>query len=210
MIEALKIEKLVKEYLDTTCSLNYLEKKYGISRNTISKYLKKKNIPTKYWKASMIDEKDVINKYVIERLMPYEIAEIYHCSTHPINSILKKYGVKRKQSESLKGKLVGEKNPNWKGGITKYDEYTESIKGFKYKMRIWSGKVLERDNILCRMCGSDEKLEAHHIIPVRDSGIEDLFNVNNGITICRKCHMKIHLHEYEYVKQFKEMISGSV
>lgn len=203
-------KELIEEYLNTTCSLNYLEKKYKISRNTIAKYLKQKGIPTKYWKASLIDEKEVINKYVIERLRPYEIAEIFHCSTHPINNILIKFGVKRKQSDSLKGQLVGDKNPNWRGGVTKYDEYKSSIKGFKYKMRIWSSNILERDNILCKMCGCDDNLEAHHIIPVRELNIEDLFNIKNGITLCRKCHMKIHLHENEYVEQFRELISGSV
>jgi len=210
MIEKNVINNIIKEYEKTACSLNYLEKKYKVSRNSIAKYLKKTGIPTKYFKHHLINERDVVNKYVIDRARVEDIADIYHCSIHPINDILKKYKVKRKQSESLKGRLVGNKNPNWKGGITKYDEYTKNIKGFKYRMRAWSGKILERDDFSCKMCGGDEKLEAHHIIPVRELNPVDLFNINNGITICRRCHMKIHLREKEYAEQFKKMISGSV
>ena len=142
-------------------------------------------------------------------MRPYEIADIYHCSSHPINDILKKYGVKRKQADSLKGVLVGDKNPNWKGGITKYDEYVRTIKGFKYKMRIWSAKVLERDGIKCKMCSSEDKLEAHHIIPVREVDIKHLFDIDNGITLCRKCHMKIHLKENSYKEYLKSLLSDS-
>lgn len=210
MIKKSVEEDIVNEYINTSCSLNYLEKKYKVSRNSIAKFLKKRNIPTKYWKTHLIDEKDVVTKYVVDRLRPYEIAKIYHCSTHPITNILRRLGVMRKQSESLKGQLIGDKNPNWKGGITKYDEYIKSVKGFKYKMRIWSAKILDRDNCLCKMCGSDENLEAHHIIPVRQLSTDDLFIIENGITLCRKCHSSIHLKEQEYQELFKELISGSV
>lgn len=187
----------------------FLEKKYNISRNTIKKYLKKTGIPTKWFKAHLIDEKLVIEKYVVDKITVEEIAKIYYCSIHPINDILRKYKVKRTQAESLKGKLVGSKNPNWKGGQIRYEKYRLSVKRFRYKMRIWAAKILDRDNIQCKMCGSDEKLNAHHIIPVRELEEKDLFDVNNGITLCRKCHMKIHLKENLYKEQFKKLLSDS-
>jgi 5-methylcytosine-specific restriction endonuclease McrA len=204
------MEQIAREYQDTTCSMKYLGRKYGISRDTIKKFFDKKDIPTKYFKQHLIDPKDVVNKYVVERMRVEDVAEIYHCSIAPINRILRKYGVKRKQSESLKGRMVGDKNPNWKGGKTNYSRYTISIKGFKYKMRIWSAKVIERDNIQCKLCGSDENLNAHHIEPVRNCKLEILFDVNNGITLCRKCHLRIHLKEENYKEEFKKLLSGSV
>ena len=201
---------LIKEYQETPCSIMFLERKYGISRNTIKKYLEKLNIPVKWYKYQLIDEKDVINRYVVDRQRTEDIADIYHCSIHPINNILKRYGVKRTQAESLRGKQNGSKNPNWKGGLIAYDKYALSIHAFKYKMSIWSAKILERDGIKCKLCDSEEKLNAHHIIPVRELEEKDLFNINNGITLCRKCHMKIHLKENQYIEQFKKLISGSV
>ena len=58
----------------------------------------------------------------------------------------------------------------------------------------WRKNVLFRDNHKCVICGSCEYLEAHHIIPVRNSE-EQKFNVNNGITLCRECHKLVHLNE---------------
>lgn len=58
----------------------------------------------------------------------------------------------------------------------------------------WRSRVLRRDDYKCVVCGSDKCLQAHHIIPVRN-GRRDKFNVNNGITLCRKCHDLVHIHE---------------
>ena len=36
----------------------------------------------------------------------------------------------------------------------------------------------------CRMCGSKEDLQVHHILPWRDFP-EERYNIKNGITLCR-------------------------
>lgn len=46
-------------------------------------------------------------------------------------------------------------------------------------------KVLERDGFKCTKCGSAKDLEAHHIIPRRKGGADDLDNLT---TLCKKCH----------------------
>ena len=56
----------------------------------------------------------------------------------------------------------------------------------------WRRRVLSRDGYKCIICGSNKNLEAHHIIPVRNSN-EQKFNDNNGITLCRECHRLVHL-----------------
>ena len=57
----------------------------------------------------------------------------------------------------------------------------------------WRKAVYERDNYTCQSCGkTGEKLAAHHILPY--AIFKDLrFDVNNGITLCRKCHKGFHL-----------------
>ncbi len=51
----------------------------------------------------------------------------------------------------------------------------------------WIRLVYERDNYKCTVCGEKEKIVAHHIIPWDEN--ESLrFEVNNGQTLCRKCH----------------------
>jgi 5-methylcytosine-specific restriction endonuclease McrA len=58
--------------------------------------------------------------------------------------------------------------------------------------RIWRRAVLERDNYICFWCDETSKsLCAHHVL----SWIkypEYRFNINNGVTLCGKCHNKIH------------------
>lgn len=104
---------------------------------------------------------------------------------------------KRKMSEALIGKL----NPNWQGGITPLNK---SIKR-NYKYRQWRSDVFTRDDFICQECGKrGGYLHAHHIksfssilqfyeITTLKQALkcEELWNINNGITLCEKCHKKI-------------------
>lgn len=93
-----------------------------------------------------------------------------------------------------------EKNPNWKGGITKLVEKIRKCK--KYKE--WRTCVYRRDNYTCQDCekkGGD--LEAHHkkdfakiieensIKTLKNASLcKELWEVDNGITLCPDCHQK--------------------
>lgn len=68
----------------------------------------------------------------------------------------------------------------------------------------WRSNILKRDNYHCQNCGNQENLEVHHIIPffkilnkfkIRDMEeaikCDGLWEIGNGITYCRKCHIKI-------------------
>lgn len=54
----------------------------------------------------------------------------------------------------------------------------------------WRNKVIERDKV-CMMCGSDKNLEAHHIKRFSDYPLLRT-SLDNGMTLCKKCHKKIH------------------
>lgn len=56
----------------------------------------------------------------------------------------------------------------------------------------WSYEVRERDGFACRLCGSTEGIEAHHIVPW-DADPGQRFNPDNGITLCRLHHDRIHV-----------------
>jgi hypothetical protein len=56
----------------------------------------------------------------------------------------------------------------------------ERIKGNKLKF-----KVLERDGYMCRICGSDENLEVHHMLALTFGGKSTMKNM---ITLCSDCH----------------------
>lgn len=52
-------------------------------------------------------------------------------------------------------------------------------------------KILERDNYTCQICGNTTQLVVHH---KDDSGQSDNPNndMDNLITLCRRCHINIH------------------
>lgn len=59
-----------------------------------------------------------------------------------------------------------------------------------YSYRKWREQVIERDK-KCAICNSTDKLVAHHIKPFAEYPTLR-FDINNGITLCESCHMKLH------------------
>lgn len=61
--------------------------------------------------------------------------------------------------------------------------------------RAWSNAVRTRDGFICQMCGKKparrKSIHAHHIVPFAKSA-ELRFDINNGITLCRVCHRRVH------------------
>lgn len=100
----------------------------------------------------------------------------------------------RQMSKSMKGVVPknmfepGEKNINWKGGISTLSMKIRQSKSY----REWRRAVLERDNYTCQMCGRKySKLNAHHKIPFSESRLNRL-DLDNGITLCVDCHATKH------------------
>ena len=126
---------------------------------------------------------------------------------------------KRKASESNKAfwaenldkaKARGEKSSgplhyNWKGGCSRLNAAIRRLT----ENRKWMDAVKDRDK-KCLVCGATEKLESHHIVPLavlvgihgitsREQAVkfEKLWDLNNGMTVCARCHYKIHGRKYE-------------
>jgi hypothetical protein len=97
------------------------------------------------------------------------------------------------RTEFKKGQFSKEKHPMWKGGITKDNHLARCSVEFKE----WRKKVFERDNYTCQKCGAKSGcgfkvyLHPHHI---KDFAIykELRFEVSNGVTLCKDCHLKLH------------------
>jgi 5-methylcytosine-specific restriction endonuclease McrA len=72
--------------------------------------------------------------------------------------------------------------------------------------RNWRAAIFTRDNFTCQHCGQYSGcLYAHHIKPYSEIiqfyeitkyeealECDELWDINNGITLCEKCHRKIH------------------
>lgn len=91
-----------------------------------------------------------------------------------------------------------QKNENshfWRGGKTKESQKIRSMAQYNE----WRIAVFTRDNYQCQSCGKRSGngkkiiLNAHHIVPFSEN--EALrFDVDNGITLCRECHILEHPH----------------
>lgn len=95
------------------------------------------------------------------------------------------------------------------------DDYNKwrKIQESRQEYKEWRIEVFGRDNYTCRICGNEEKLECHHIIPMRklwdEENTEFVTDVNNGITLCKDCHMGIKGEEMKYIPKFFSMINVS-
>lgn len=98
----------------------------------------------------------------------------------------RKFTPEHKKKISLS--MQGEKSPNWKGGITPKNALLRA----STEMKVWRKSAYERDGYRCVLCGQiGGELNAHHIKSF--SKYEELrLDINNGITLCKKCHKLEH------------------
>lgn len=75
----------------------------------------------------------------------------------------------------------------------------------------WRKFIFERDKYTCQECKiTGGYLEAHHIIPVRNSNTGILFSSKNGITLCRPCHKKTIWKESNYEKKYLAIVAAQM
>lgn len=78
---------------------------------------------------------------------------------------------------------TGDKNPMWKGGVT--PEHRIARNSAEY--RKWRITVFKTDRFKCSYCGSNKRIEAHHIDPF-STNKEARYDPENGRTLCYECH----------------------
>jgi len=106
---------------------------------------------------------------------------------------------------------TGENNAMWKNGVSTLRQVVD-----RFLRYIWREPILKRDKRQCRLCGSMEFPEVHHILPfvvIRDKVIAENPTIDiadyeervklahliaerhvleNGITLCQSCHKFYH------------------
>lgn len=217
-------EEIIKEYLENKKSFMSLAKEFGINRMTIANIVKDVGIKTAYFVD--LDEQEIANRY-LAGISAEQIARDIGISNSPVNKILRKKGItkrdrstchlgqkpwnkgkkwpiemKEKLSQLSIGKRIGNLNGNWKGGRPNKSDRRRNW----LMVKEWKRLCLLRDG-KCLWCKSGNKLEVHHIVPLRKAkDIVLLGDMGNGITLCRNCHKKVLWHEHEYEDFFCKLL----
>lgn len=117
----------------------------------------------------------------------------FYGKKHSEETLIKLKETRKKQgSPWLIGKprpdMMGEKSPNWKGGIT--PENVKVRNSIEYKL--WLNSVFARDSFTCQKTGTrGGNLVAHHILNFA-SHPELRFAIDNGVTLSEKSHKEFH------------------
>lgn len=110
-----------------------------------------------------------------------------------------------KEKNSQAGiKRSGSNHWNWKGGITRENKRFRALANWK----AWRKSIFERDNYTCQECNKiGGPLEPHHIIPIRVDK-NKVFDIKNGITLCRPCHQKTIWKESNFAEKYFALVAA--
>ena len=209
---------LRKFYIDKRQSMREIGERYGCSINTIEHRLNEYGIPirtggeTLKGKATTrqnrfkipIPRETLRRLYIDNSLSCGDIGKKYGCDSGIIRHRLDFFGIPRRNHIlAMQLAIGGDRNTNWRGGITAV--YDKLRNNFKY--RLWRSDVFHRDNFVCQDCSKrGGMLHAHHLkgfgqilqeynIETYKEGLacEELWDINNGVTLCKNCHHLRHI-----------------
>lgn len=218
-----KDELICSLYIDGASSAE-IAKELGLTPKTIINHLRHCKIPIrsaqecqlnlngKVYHQDFTSYDTMYKLYIEEKKSKKDLALLYNVDPSTIDTILKSLNIPiRDNSESKIGLLIGDKHPNWKGGITTLNRRLREA--FQVQL---APKILKRDNYTCQICGAKGKLHVHHIRHFKDILIDILkenslltlpkdlnklyeiavkdkrfLDMDNLITYCPNCHYNI-------------------
>src|SRR5262245_59763085 len=158
-----------------------LSERFGVSRGTLQRWARQFGLKKSREHQSKMQRARALNRRLSEQSRAKIAAK---AKGRRVSDETKK---KILQTKIQKGSLLkGPRHPFWKGGRP-----WERFKNPGYVA--WRNALLERDGYVCQSCGRQCKkyergLAAHHIKPY--ASFPDLrYEVSNGTTLCRQCHM---------------------
>ncbi len=118
------------------------------------------------------------NRYYLDREKSIKRAKAWYHKN--------KEKVKEREKKNKKKKSLYQKQ--WRK-----DNLHEIVKRGKINTlsRYCWAKIIRQRDCSCQICGKTRRIEAHHIIHMKDYPQLTL-NLNNGITLCFTCHRQAH------------------
>lgn len=167
-------------------SANELTDLYIKNRLTIKDIANK--LSSTYW---------IVRENLIKNKIPIRHGNDRLVRRHP--NFNKKFSFETRKKQSLAKLKI--KEDEWIGFTPRAN--------FDYgKLKQWSKKIIKRDFYKCRLCHTsktkENRLEAHHIF-TKSQYPQFVFHIENGITLCHMCHVKLRYKEDKFINQFTEM-----
>lgn len=158
--------------------------RYGVALVTILRWARRVGVRKDPEYRSRVQRANAASR----RLTPEQrrhMSELARGRRHTPETIAKALETKRRRNSILRGP----RHPFWKGGRP-----WERFRDPAYLR--WRNAVLARDGYRCQSCGRqcrkhEKGLAAHHI---RSYASEPALRLalDNGLTLCRRCHMELH------------------
>lgn len=227
------IDQMVEMYRDKRMSANEISKVFGTSHKVVIEHMKRRGVDVR----GLVESQYAVNGKELHSdlqspellydlhwnkgLSCKDIGEMYGIDAGAVRRQMHRIGVTTKtNSESKIGLMVGNKHPNWKGGIT---PLSLLLREFFHTNQAPS--ILKRDEYTCQLCGKKhDPLHVHHIVgfssivseicqenrELNPANAEDrlkLYDIithdkrfldeDNLITFCRNCHF-FEIHNYSH------------
>jgi hypothetical protein len=213
-------EDLENLYFVERLSYSQIEKKLNLKRGRIYYWFKKYKIESRTYSEATKGRKftdEHKEKIAKSNSKPHTKERCVNISKSKKGKTVISEEHKEKIRQKFIGLRVGDNHPMWKGGLSILRNRLRQT----YEYKNWRNLVYERDGFTCQICGLiGNKLNCHHIEMFSDIVKEyelkeyddyincgKLWDLNNGITLCKNCHISIKGKEKELEKNFKKIIN---
>jgi len=107
--------------------------------------------------------------------------------THYLRKTCSKFCADQLHSRRMRGK----NNSNYRAAYSDYPVLFHFMRPF----------IKERDDWQCLICGSNKKMEIHHLDEVKTNNTPE-----NLATLCKRCHLKLHKSNVSPFPQLKALV----
>ena len=177
-----------------------IKEKYNVDSirelDFVNEKIKKTNID-KYGCENPFGNKEVqekIKQHYIEKYGVDHNMKLKECVEKAKETCIERYGVDNySKTDEYRERFRGENSPVWKGKMAIHKRDGRELPEY----RDWRKSVFDRDLYTCQCCGARNgngkyiRLEAHHIKDWKNN-VDDRYDVDNGTTLCSKCHTLFH------------------
>lgn len=178
-----------------------IAQKYGCHHSAVSRLIQEYKLDP---------GRQLVNHKAVPPLTKDELWKLYWVDMKGSGDIASLYNVGK--STALRWfKMLDVPTRKWNGGEVNrvYTRSADPNNRFGREFNaIERSKILDRDGWQCKMPGCHCKeawlLEIHHILPVEAGGDNAL---ENGITLCNKCHTSIRKRELEFIPIFLPLVN---